>query len=159
MTAPGQLKVVSAPRFYITIANYPVASFQEMSSMMSEVDAQEYIACDSTGGINHTKQFGKTKPPEVTLKRGFDSDLTLWSWHQQVRINDPSAPQDCFLNVVQTKAMAKHASDTETVMSFHLWRAWPKKLDITGLKAGDSAVAIQTVTLVCDRIDFLPANS
>ena len=160
MTSPQQIKIVSAPRFYITIDGHAVASFQEMSSMVSEVDAQEYIACDSTGSnpgkINHTKQYGKTKPPEVTLKRGFDSDKTLWAWHYAVRMNDPSAPQDAYLNVVQTKAGATDPNDTETVMAFHLHRAWPKKLDISGLKAGDSAVAIQTVTLVCDQIDFIP---
>lgn len=162
MTAPGPLQIVSAPRFYIQIDGYPVASFQEMSSMVSEVEAHEYIACDMggpvPGGINHTKQYGKIKPPEVTLKRGFDADKTLWLWHYRVRLNDPAAPQDCHLNVVQSKPGAKDPGDVQNVMCFQLWQAWPKKLDITGLKAGDGGVAIQTVTLVCDRIDFLPAN-
>jgi phage tail-like protein len=156
-----QQTIVSAPRFYISIEGYPVASFQEMTSMVSEVDAQEYISCDSSaapGSINHTKQYGKTKPPEVTLKRGFDSDKTLWAWHYQVRINDPAAPKDAFLNVVQTKPGATDMNDTETIMSFHLHNAWPKKLEVTGLKAGDSAVAIQSVVLVCDQIDFVPTS-
>jgi phage tail-like protein len=158
-----QKPVVSAPRFYISISGYPVASFQEMTSMVSEVDAQEYISCDSSpgstiGAVTHTKQFGKTKPPEVTLKRGFDSDKTLWAWHYQVRINDPMAPKDTFLNVVQTKPGATDMNDTETIMSFHLHNAWPKKLEVAGLKAGDSAVAIQSVVLVCDQIDFVPTS-
>ncbi|HEX4705446.1 MAG TPA: phage tail protein [Pseudonocardiaceae bacterium] len=159
MTGPSnQTKIVSAPRFYIDIQGVPAASFQEMSSMVSEVDAQEYIYCTEHGGINHTKQFGKTKPPEVTLKRGFDSDTTLWTWHLQVRANSPTAPQDATLHVVQTKAGAKDASDTEKVMSFHLHNAWPKKLEVTGLKAGDSALAIESVVLVCDQIDFIPGS-
>lgn len=160
MTSPGnQVKVVSAPRFYIDISGYPVASFQEMSSMVSEVDAQEYITCDNQvkpGAVWHTKQFGKTKPPEVTLKRGFDTDKTLWAWHMQVRNNDPTAPKDAWLYVVQTKPGAADPNETETVMSFHLHNAWPKKIDVTGLKAGDSAVAVQSITLVCDQIDFVP---
>jgi hypothetical protein len=36
-------------------------------------------------GINHTKQFGITKPPKITLKRGLDSGHfpeTINSQHQ-----------------------------------------------------------------------------
>jgi phage tail-like protein len=157
MTGPQQ-KIVSAPRFYIDIQGVPAASFQEMSSMVSEVEAQEYIYCTEQGAVSHTKQFGKTKPPEVTLKRGFDSDKSLWMWHLQVRANSPTAPQDATLHVVQTKAGATNAGETETVMSFVLHRAWPKKLEVTGLKAGDSAVAIESVVLVCDSIDFIPGT-
>jgi phage tail-like protein len=157
MTSP-QTKIVSAPRFYIDIQGVPAASFQEMSSLVSEVEAQEYIYCNEQGAVSHTKQFGKTKPPEVTLKRGFDSDKSLWMWHLQVRANSPSAPQDATLHVVQTKPGATDASQTEKVMSFHLHNAWPKKLEITGLKAGDSAVAIESVVLVCDSIDFIPGK-
>jgi phage tail-like protein len=158
MTSP-QSKVVSAPRFYISVDGVPVASFQEMSSMVSEVDAQEYIYCDNKGAITHTKQYGKTKPPEVTLKRGFDDDKYLWTWHMRVRYNDPTAPIDANLNVVQTSAGAKDPSDVETVMAFRLINAWPKKLEVSGLKAGDSAVAVQSVILVCDQIEFLPSGA
>jgi phage tail-like protein len=157
----AQQKIVSAPRFYITIDSYPVASFQEMTTMVSEVDVQEYIYCDSTsnpGAVSHTKQYGKTKPPEVTLKRGFDKDKTLWAWHKQVRINDPLAPKDAFLNVVQTKEGATDMNDTEKIMAFQLINAWPKKLEVSGLKAGDSAIAIQSVVLVCDQIEFIPTQ-
>jgi phage tail-like protein len=152
----SQNKVVSAPRFYISVDGVPVASFQEMSSLVSEVDAQEYIYCDDKGNVTHTKQYGKLKPPEVTLKRGFDNDKYLWTWHMRVRYNDPTAPVDAHLNVVQTKAGATRPDDIETVMAFSLWSAWPKKLEVAGLKAGDSAVALETVVLVCDRIEFLP---
>lgn len=155
----AQSKVVSAPRFYISVDGVPVASFQEMSSMVSEVDAQEYIYCDNTGAITHTKQYGKTKPPEVTLKRGFDDDKYLWTWHMRVRYNDPTAPIDAHLNVVQTKAGAKDPSDVETIMAFSLLNAWPKKLEVSGLKAGDSSVAVQSVVLVCDQIEFLPSGA
>lgn len=154
-----QAQIVSAPRFYVDIQGVPIASFQEMSSMVSEVDAQEYIYCDDKGAVQHTKQYGKTKPPEVTLKRGFDSDLNLWTWHQQVRWNSPTAPQDATLVVVQTRANPTNGNDTEVVMSFHLHNAWPKKLEITGLKAGDSAVAIESIVLCCDQIEFLPGDS
>lgn len=154
----SQTQIVSAPRFYIDIQGVAVASFQEMSSMVSEVDAQEYIYCDSKGEVQHTKQYGKTKPPEVTLKRGFDTDKHLWVWHTQVRANSPAAPQDATLCVVQASPTATKPSDTVPVYSFLLRNAWPRKLEITGLKAGDSAVAIQSVVLVCDAIDFIPAK-
>jgi phage tail-like protein len=157
-----QSHVVSAPRFYIQIDSVPIASFQEMTSLVSEVDVQEYIYCDSInqpGAVNHTKQFGKTKPPEITLKRGFDSDQSLWLWHHQVRINDPQALRDAFLNVVQTKTGATDMNDTEPVMAFHLHNAWPKKLEVTGLKAGDGGVAIASIVLVCDQIDFVPQSA
>jgi phage tail-like protein len=158
MAGQPQSKVVSAPRFYISVDGVPVASFQEMSSLVSEVDAQEYIYCDNQGAVTHTKQYGKTKPPEVTLKRGFDDDKYLWTWHMRVRYNDPTAPIDAHLNVVQTKPGATDPQDTETVMAFSLINAWPKKLEVSGLKAGDSAVAVESIVLVCDQIEFLPSG-
>ena len=41
----------------------------------------------------------------------------------------------------------------DPVARYHLTNAWPSKLEIGGLKAGSSEVLMETVTIVCERIE------
>jgi phage tail-like protein len=141
MTTPAP--VISASRFVIQIDSVQVA-FSELSGINSEVEPVEYISTDQNGNILHTKQFGKTKPPKITLKRGLDNDKTIWAWHQAVMVGDTTAPTTCTL-------MLQDASGN-TLITYILDNAWPAKLDISGLKAGASEVVMETVEIVCDAI-------
>jgi hypothetical protein len=125
--------VITAARFIVSIDGVETA-FSELSGINSEVESSEYIAVDPQGNIVHTKQYGKTKPPTVTLKRGVDNNGQMWVWHQQV--------QD-----------AQGANFQKYVLE----GAWLSKLEIGGLKAGDSAVVVETVQIVCDYIEFQPS--
>ena len=42
--------------------------------------------------------------------------------------------------------------DGAPVARYHLEHAWPSKLEIGALKAGASEVLMETVTIVCERI-------
>jgi len=149
MTTPaGPVKpVITAARFIINIDGVETA-FSELSGINSEVEASEYISVDPNGNIVHTKQYGKTKPPTVTLKRGVDNNAQMWTWHQAVLAGDPAARRTATLTLqdAQGKNFQKY------VLEF----AWCSKLEIGGLKAGDSAVVVETVQIVCDSIEFQP---
>ncbi|HEX5324301.1 MAG TPA: phage tail protein [Capsulimonadaceae bacterium] len=147
MAGPGN--ILTAPRFVLQINGQAVASFQGLGGIKSEIEPTQYIYNDNRGKINHTKQYGKTNPPTVTLKRGIDSNNMLWAWHQKVRNNDPQARQDAVLILYSGK---------KRVGEYILKNAWPKKLNISGMKAGNSQVPMETVTLVCDSIQYVPAK-
>lgn len=149
MAATGSSSpVISAARFVISIDTVEV-TFSELTGIRSEVEPVEYISTDSTGKIVHTKQFGKTKPPTVTLKRGVDDSTKIWAWHEAVLAGDVTAPKTCALKL-------QDASGT-TLITYILENAWPSKVDIAGLKAGASEVVMETVEIVCDSIIMQPS--
>ena len=142
-TASGA-QVVSAAHFVIKIDNTEVASFSELSGINSEVEAVEYISADANGRVNHSKQFGKVKPPKVTLKRGLDGSKAIWAWHQAVLEGDPGALRTCALQLISAGGGIQ--------ITYVLEDAWPAKVDIARAKAGASDVIMETVEMVCSQI-------
>jgi phage tail-like protein len=139
--------VITAARFIINIDGVETA-FSELSGINSEVEASEYISADPNGNIVHTKQYGKTKPPTVTLKRGVDNNSQMWTWHEGALKGDPAARRSATL--ILQDAQGKN------FQKYLLWSAWCSKLEIGGLRAGDTAVVVETVTIVCDSIEMQP---
>jgi phage tail-like protein len=146
--------VMSASTFVIQVDGIQVATFSELSGINSEVEAAEYIAT-GTEGIVHTKQFGKTKPPVVTLKRGLDSDSYIWSWHQAVLLGDPAARKTCSLQMFAASASPRSG---KPLITYLLENAWPSRVEIGGMKAGQSEIVTETVVLNCDQILMQPAR-
>ena len=142
--APSTTPVISGAHFAIGVDGTDIAIFSELSGINSEVEPQEYISSDSDGNVLHTKQFGKVKPPKVTLKRALDGSKAIWAWHEAVLAGDPAALRSCTLSL-------KSASGDINI-SYELENAWPAKVDIAGMKAGASDVIMETVELVCDQI-------
>ncbi len=139
--------VITAARFIISIDQADI-SFSELSGINSEVESSEYISVDPQGNINHTKQYGKTKPPTITLKRGVDNDGHMWVWHQQVLQGNPAGRKTATLTLQDAQGT--------NFQKYVMEGAWLAKLEIGGLKAGDSAVVMETVQIVCDYIEFQP---
>jgi len=75
----------------------------------------------------HTKQFGKTKPPTVTLKRGLDTETYMWAWHQAVLLGDPAARKTCSLQLFAASVSPKSG---QPLITYLLENAWPSKLEI-----------------------------
>ncbi len=104
-----------------------------------------------SGGVTLAKQFGKTKPATVVLKRGVDQDMTLWSWHADALAGKPDARRGATL-------MLKDSAGG-TQQSYVLHMAWPSKLELGGFKAGGSEAIIATVTLTCEMIEVSPGGT
>jgi phage tail-like protein len=137
--------LVSAARFVITADRMSEISFSELSGITSEVEVSEYMSSNRLG-VSLAKQFGRTKPATVVLKRGVDQDMALWTWHQEVLAGQPTARRSCSLLLLDMSGVIKQTYD--------LLNAWPSKLEIAGMKAGGSEAAIATVTLTCEQIDI-----
>ena len=81
----------------------------------------------------------------MTLKRGMNKNIELAAWHELVVLGDVAAARkSCSLTMYNTKG--------EPVAKYHLTDAWPSKIEIGALKAGASEVLMETVTIVCERI-------
>jgi phage tail-like protein len=154
MAITGNPTVMSAATFVIQVDGIQVATFSELSGINTEVEPVEYIST-GPGGILHTKQFGKTKPPSVTLKRGLDTQTYMWAWHQAVLQGDPAARKTCSLQLF-TASQAPQSGNP--IITYLLENAWPSRLDIGGMKAGASEVVTETVVLQCDQILMQPSG-
>jgi phage tail-like protein len=145
-TGTASPPVISAARFVIQIQNLAQIAFSELSGINSEVEPVEYISVDQSGNIVHTKQFGKTRPPKIILKRALDNDGKIFAWHQMVLMGNPAAAQDCSLSLQDAGG--------KTQLTYKLTNAWPAKYEVSGLKAGQSELVYETVEIVCDMIEL-----
>ncbi|MET9274189.1 phage tail protein [Kribbella sp. NPDC003557] len=147
-SAQTQAQVVSAPRF---IADFPTTigrmAFSELGGINSKVGSAEYIFNDATGNTVHTKQFGKTDPPTIVLKRALDNagSAALLGWHAAARGGDPGARADGTLTVTD-------ASGRESKIVYVVTSAWLSEISVTSMKAGSSDVAMIECKITCESI-------
>lgn len=146
--ATSQGQVVTAPRFYLWFTNLGTIAFSEMGGITSKVGSQEYIYNDDKGNTFHTKQFGKTDPPVITLKRGLDKagNAKILTWHALARAGDPTARGDAFLTVMDASG-----NEDEKIV-YDLEGAWCSEVIIGSMKAGDASVAMIECKITCENI-------
>lgn len=145
MTQP---QIVSAARFYFQTSAIPATPISELKNISSQVEPVEYIYNDPKSGETvHTRQYGKTKPPNVTFVTGLDPNtmMQLFAWHEQALKGDPSARQDTTITLADASGALK--------LTYLLHSAWCSKVDIGGAKAGATEQITITVTLECDKIE------
>lgn len=136
--------VTTANRFSITIDGYEIASFAELSGIVSEIEPAD--SWETSGSQVQLKKLpGNFKPPTVTLKRGMNSSLELWAWHAAVR-------QGAMASARRSCSLTMYNSDGKPVAKYFLEKAWPSKVELAGLKAGASEALMETVTLTAENI-------
>lgn len=135
---------LTAARFSVTIDGYEIASFSELQGITTEVEPVTFM--ESTDKEVVLKQLpGRFAPGKVVLKRGKNNSMELWAWHEAVlHGNIVAARKSC--------SLIMYNYDGKPVARYHLENAWPAKLEVGALKAGASEVLMETVTLVCERI-------
>src|SRR5579875_780051 len=144
---------ISSARFMLSSATGNGKwAFQELSNISMEVEPHEFIYCNADGSIQHTRQYGKTNPPKVTLKKPMDDDTSLWAWHLAAQAGSLTARIDCSLIAYSAGSPAVPPTGKDKVFEWLLANAWPSKLELSGLKAGSTDTAVVTVTLQCDII-------
>lgn len=138
--------VVSAARFYVTCQGWATGlGFSELAGFRSEVESHEYSYNGMQGNV-HSKQFGRARPPAITLKRALDEPgfSQLFTWHALARANDPKAKVAASFTIMDAAG--------ETTVSCVLENAWCAKLDIDPAQAGSSTVVMIRTTIECDSI-------
>src|SRR5947209_19829489 len=88
---------LTAARFSITIDGYEIASFSELSGITTEVEPVDFME-SSDKEVVLKKLPGRRKPPSIVLKRGKNSSMELWAWHEAVLKGDiVAARKSCSL--------------------------------------------------------------
>ncbi len=141
-SAQAPSSTITGTRFSITIDGYEIASFSELAGIVAEVEPSEYWETNGES-VPVNRLPGKIKPPQITLKRGLNSNLELWAWHEAVRTGQiGAARRSCSLTIFNKSG--------QPVGKYWLEKAWPNKIDLSSAGAGEAL--LETVVLTCEYI-------
>lgn len=118
------------------------AGFAEVSGLSVEVAAIEYREGSDKGGIR--KMPGLAKYPNVTLKRGVTTDLTLWNWMRTV-LEGGTIRANGRIQLLNERR--------EPVRTWKLRNAFPAKYVGPTLNAMANEVAIETLELCHEGLE------
>lgn len=133
-------------KFSIEIDGVSIGQFQEVSGITSELDVIELKSNTADGKYILHKLPGNRKPPTITLKRGKDSSMELWQWHQKIAQGKVADARKNGSIVVYDYA-AKEGS------RYNFINAWPSKVTVSAMKAGANEVLMEEVTIVCEDLE------
>lgn len=92
------------------------------------------------------RDAGRPQEETVTLVRGLTTDRRFVQWARDARSRDEGA-------AARRAAIVVFAHDGSAVARYHLENAWPSRLEIGSLRAGDTSVVAERLTLTFDRVE------
>ena len=124
--------------FIIEIDGIPLGAFSEVSGLTSEGDAVDYR--EGTDRINHVRKLtGLRKSANISLKRGYTQDKSLWQWYANIVNGTPDRRNVTIVLLNEAR---------EPVLRWHAENAWPNKIEGPSFKASGSEVAMESVELI-----------
>jgi phage tail-like protein len=124
--------------FQLVIDGVPLGAFSEASGLTADGDAVDYREGTDVQS-NMRKLVGLRKFTNITLKRGYTQDRSLWIWHQNIVNGQPDRR-----NV--TVVLMNEAR--QPVLSWHAENAWVNKIEGPSFKASGNEIAMESVELV-----------
>jgi phage tail-like protein len=127
--------------FYLEVDGITECVFREATGLGSNSEVVESRHSTKDGKTIISKSPGMLKWDDITLKRGFSSDMKLHAWRELVEQG-------------KIKEARKHGSitvygvDGEVLAKWTFTNAWPSKLSGPSLNATANEVAIEEMTIV-----------
>ena len=134
---------LGAYNFLVEINGVNVASFSEVSGLESEIEVVEYRAGSEPSHVR--KLPGLRKYANITLKRGVIQSDDLWQWHKEALDGKVERRSGSIILLEDNR---------EEAIRWNFYKAWPSKYEGPVLHAMSNAVAIETLTLACERIEI-----
>jgi phage tail-like protein len=123
-----------------------IKQIQEVSGLKMEQDVIEMKSNTSDGKYMIKKLPGRPKAGEVTLTRGLTSDSSFEQWVQKSHFgNMPGARKGGAIIIYDYQG--------SPIKRYKLTNAWPKSLEIGSLKAGDTSVLTEKITVTYEQIE------
>ena len=123
-----------------------IKQISEISGLKLEQDVVEYKSNTNDGKYQIKKLPGRMKAGEVTLTRGLTGDNSFEQWHQKSQFGKmPDARKGGAIIVYDYEGNA--------IKRYKLTNAWSKSLEIGNLKAGDTSVLTEKLTLTHEGIE------
>jgi len=124
--------------FQLEIDGVPLGAFSECSGLTAEGDAVDYREGTDIP-LNVRKLMGLRKYTNITLKRGYTQDRSLWQWFTNIANGLPDR-RDVTIVLLNEQR--------QPVLRWHAEAAWINKIEAPALKAAGNEVAMESVELV-----------
>jgi phage tail-like protein len=145
MSQPGQQPVYYRSfQFLVEIDGITNARFQEVGGVDATTDVTEYREGGSL--LGNLKFPGQTKHSNLSLKRGYTDDKTLFTWYEDVMTGRTENIRRN-ISVVQTDMAGVE------VFRWNLYRAFPVKYTAPAYNAKGNDLSIETLEVAYERIE------
>jgi phage tail-like protein len=124
--------------FQLEIDGIPLGAFSEASGLTAEGDAVDYReGTDKQSNVR--KLVGLRKYANITLKRGYTQDKSLWAWYGNIVNGQPDRRNVTIVLLNEAR---------QPVLRWHAESAWVNKIEGPSFKASGNEVAMESVELV-----------
>lgn len=120
--------------------NFVIKQIQEVSGLKMETDVIELKHNTADGKYINKKLPGRPKSGEITMTRGVTDDTSFEDWMKKSLFGDMSSGR-AGGSVIMYDFMGQE------VKRYKLNNAWPKSLEIGTMKAGDTSVLTEKLTV------------
>jgi phage tail-like protein len=136
----GRIDPYKGFRFLVEIAGIQQAGFSECSGLGSQVEVVEYREGNEPNQVR--KLPGKVIYPDIVLKWGITTSRELYDWHLAV-INGNLQRKTGSIVLLDDQGNA--------AVRWNFEDAWPSKWEGPSLNARSNQVAIESLTLTCEK--------
>ena len=135
-----------AHSFGLEFDGITIKSITEVSGLKIEQDVVEFKENGPDGKYAIRRLPGRPKAPDITLTRGLSSDNSFEKWVKDSRFGKMT-------DVRRGGAIIVFDFEGNAVKRYKLTNAWPKSLEIGSLKAGDTNVLTEKLTITYEVME------
>ena len=132
--------------FGLEVDGVVIKQIQEVSGVKLEQDVIELKQNTPDGKYVIKKLPGRMKAGEITLTRGLTADNSFEKWVEDSRFGKMGAAR-------KGGAIIVFDYEGNPIKRYNLTNAWPKSLEIGSLKAGDTNVLTEKLTITYEVME------
>ena len=122
-----------------------INAIQEVSGLKMEQDVIDHKFNTADGKYGFTRQPGRQKEGEVSVTRGLTADNSFEQWVETSRFGKMGeARKNGFVIVYDYEGAP--------IKRYQMTNAWPKSLEISSMKAGDTSVLTEKLTITYEEL-------
>lgn len=129
--------------FSVELDGITRAGFRECSGLDSSQNATEYRE-GTDRNLAPRKIPGLNTYGDITLSRGLTNDSKLWEWRQKVMKGNVER-HNVSITLLDQRGDPK--------VTWNLFECWPKTWSGPSLNATSDEIAVEQLTLACERIE------
>jgi phage tail-like protein len=129
--------------FLVEIDNVPAAGFSKCSGLSTETDVIEYREGSDLKSVR--KIPGVNRYSAITLERGITTDKSLWQWRKNVMDGNLDRRNGSIVLLDEAR---------NEVARWNFTNGWPSRWDGPSFNAKSSEIAIETLEIVHEGLDW-----
>ena len=133
--------------FALEIDSLTLGWFTGCSGLSLEFDVTTYKETNGKKVVER-KRAGKPKYSEVTLKRGFTTNMVVHDWFKEVVAAEKPTPY-------KTASIVIYDRQQTEAGRFNLEQCWPSKMSVSDLQSGSDDVMVEELTIQHEFLDWV----